>query len=44
LKWERFVDEPWTADDWWNIQVSSNLISGKLDLHINNTSTIVGIT
>jgi hypothetical protein len=20
-KFERFIDEPWTADDWWNIQV-----------------------
>ena len=20
-KWMRFVDEPWTTDNWWNIQV-----------------------
>jgi hypothetical protein len=20
--WEWFIDEPWTADNWWNIQIS----------------------
>lgn len=22
--WERIIDEPWTADAWWDAQVSSN--------------------
>jgi len=25
-KWERFIDEPWTADAWWEAQVRNKFV------------------
>lgn len=30
-KWERFVDDPWTGDDWFRIQASSSRTARSLD-------------
>lgn len=29
-KFERFIDEPWTADTWWQIQVQFCLLSSQV--------------
>jgi hypothetical protein len=36
VRWVRFIDEPWTADEWWEVQVFYLSI---LSIQIMNTDT-----